>query len=47
MNNKNKFLKLKKKEKESENRVDTDMCITESLCCTPETITHYKSARIQ
>ena len=34
-------------EKESKNRVDTGMCITESLCCTPETITHYKTARIQ
>jgi len=34
-------------EKESKNRVDTAMCITESLCCTPETITHYKTARIQ
>ena len=34
-------------EKESKNRVDTDMCITESLYCTHETITHYKTARIQ
>ena len=34
-------------EKESKNRVDTGMCITESLYRTPETITHYKSARIQ
>ena len=34
-------------EKESKSRVDTDMCITQLLSCTPETITHYKSARIQ
>ena len=33
--------------KETKNRVDTGMCITESLCCTPETNTHYKSTGIQ